>query len=132
LIMPRHRYAFVDFLSGRIRQSSGRIMLPIRIVNPHNGAAWPTYGLLDTGATTCLFPGALASHLGHDLKGSGVKSSVTSGIEQKKIPTFLHTFRLELLSPDGARTVWQSKDVLTGRFFDNRSRGHGITLQSAA
>ena len=109
--MPRYRYAFVDFLPGKIREPTGRIMLPIRIVNPHNGAAWPTYGLLDTGATACLFPGALASYLGHNLKGDGVKSSVTSGIEQKKLPTFLHTFRIELLSPDGAKTVWQSKDV---------------------
>ncbi len=110
--MPRHRYAFVDFLPGKIREPSGRIMLPLRIVNPHTGRTWPSYGLLDTGATTCLFPGALATYLGHNLKGDGVRSSVTSGIEQKKLPTFLHTFRMELLSPEGDRVVWRSGDVL--------------------
>ena len=110
--MPRQRYAFVDFLPGRIREPSGRIMLPIRIINPFNGAMWPTYGLVDTGATTCLFPGALATYLGHRLKGDGVKASVTSGIEQKNVPTFLHTFRLELMAPDGSKAVWQSKDML--------------------
>ena len=40
--MPRYRYAFVDFLPGKVREPSGRIMLPIRIVNPHTGATWPT------------------------------------------------------------------------------------------
>ncbi len=109
--MPRYRYAFVDFLPGKVREPSGRIMLPIRVVNPHTGAMSPTYGLFDTGATACLFPGALATYLGHKLKGDGVASSVTSGIEQKKLPTFLHSFRIELMAPDGSKPVWQSDVV---------------------
>lgn len=63
------------------------------------------YGLADTGADSSLFPASLAIQLGHNLKGSDVKSSMTCGIEQNEVKTYRHTFMLELLSPDAQRVV---------------------------
>jgi hypothetical protein len=63
------------------------------------------YGLADTGADSSLFPASLAIQLGHKLKGTGVKSSMTCGIEQNDVPTYRHTFTLELLSPDARHVV---------------------------
>ena len=69
------------------------------------------WGLLDTGADACLFPAQLATMLGHDLKGDGVKSSFNMGIEQKKIVVYRHTFRIDLLCPKQEKVVWSSGDV---------------------
>lgn len=63
------------------------------------------YGLVDTGADSTLFPASLAAHLGHSLKGAGVKSNVTCGIEQNAVATYRHTFNVELLSPRGNRVT---------------------------
>ncbi|MBN1670434.1 MAG: hypothetical protein JXR37_05355 [Kiritimatiellae bacterium] len=82
--------------------------LPIRISSPGTQTHSLEWGLLDTGADSCLFPGSLAARLGHELKGEGVKSSVASGIQQMEVDTYVHTFRLELLAPDLTTVVWTS------------------------
>jgi hypothetical protein len=111
--IPQQRYAFTHTWTraGHV-VLSGRIHLPLRIVNPANKRALTTYGLLDTGADTCLFPASVATFLGHDLMGHGVKSSVTSGIELTRLPTYKHTFRIDLLDKNGASRVWSSGPVL--------------------
>lgn len=69
------------------------------------------YGLVDTGADATLFPATLATQLGHTLKGTGVKSNITCGIEQNNVTTFRHTFMLELLSPKSFRVLRIFKNV---------------------
>ena len=78
-----------------------RLYLPLRITNPATTKFVMVYGLADTGADSTLFPAELATQLGHVLKGSGVKSSITCGIEQNNVMTYRHTFKLELLRPNG-------------------------------
>ena len=87
--MPFHRYPFVrfEYADGEVDRK-GQTYLPVRITNPATGESLVTWGLLDTGADACLFPAELASELGHDLRGEGVKASVTSGIEQTEVPTY--------------------------------------------
>ena len=108
--MPLHKYPFVRFRypDGQVDRR-GRTCLPILVTNPRTGASAVAWSLVDTGADACLFPAKLAKDLGHDLKGSGVRVSVTSGIEQTEVVIYKHTFRLELLSIDLKRVVWRSK-----------------------
>lgn len=83
--------------------------LPLLIRNPRTGAQIATVGLVDTGADSSLFPAALATRLGHDLRGRKVKTTLTAGIEQKNIITYRHAFQLALLSPDMRRIVWKRR-----------------------
>jgi hypothetical protein len=108
--MPLQKYPFVRFgyPDGQVDERA-RISLPILVTNFHTGDWAVAWGLVDTGADACLFPAKLARDLGHDLKASGVKVSVTSGIEQTEVVIYKHTFRLELLSIDLKRVVWRSK-----------------------
>ncbi len=67
--------------------------------------------MVDTGADASLFPASLATQLGHTIKGAGVKASITCGIEQNNVRTYRHTFTLELLTPNGLRTLRTFKNV---------------------
>lgn len=112
--MPnRQVYPFVRFQyeDGSVDEES-RTMLPIKVTNRATGISALVWGLVDTGADASLFPATLATSLGHDLNGDGVKSTVTSGIEQRPVATFKHTFCFELLSAKGTRTVWLTQSAL--------------------
>jgi len=110
--MPQATYPFISFRYGDGQEvSRANAYVPVRIANPHTRQSVIAYALVDTGADACLFPADLAVALGHDLKGAGVKASITSGIEQTEVPTYKHTFRLELLSPDLRRAVWRSRPM---------------------
>ncbi len=86
--------------------------LPLRISNPYSKDELQIiWGLVDTGADSCLLPASLAESLGHDLKGDGVRATVNMGIEQKSIPVYAHTFNIGLLSPDHRKIVWESGNV---------------------
>lgn len=50
--------------------------------------------------------------LGHKLKGSGVKSTITTGVEGREVRTWMHTFSLKLMHPTSLETVWTSKKSL--------------------
>ena len=96
-IYPFYRFQLAD---GRLTPP-WRLYLPIRLINPSTGKSAVAYGLVDTGADGSLFPGDLATFLGHNLKGQGVRSSVTCGIGEVRMKTFRNTFTVELLSADG-------------------------------
>ncbi len=85
--------------------------LPITITNPRTKRNILWYCLVDTGADTCLFSGGIAAILGHNLKGNGVKSTITTGVEGREVRTWMHTFSLKLMHPTSLeRTVWNSMD----------------------
>jgi len=110
--LPKHCFDFLNFVPGRLAPPpEGHVFVPIRVINAESGASRLTYGLLDTGASSCVFPCSLAVGTGHSLKGIGVKSSLICGIEQRQIPSYLHTFIIELFSPAGTRVVWRSPHV---------------------
>lgn len=107
--MKRYKYPFVD----------SRPYLPVSIVNPSNNKIVYKLGLIDTGADACLFSKEIVNGLSHNLKASGVKSDVTSGIEGKDVTTWKHSFILCLLHPQvllqpnsGIKIVWRSKKLL--------------------
>lgn len=110
--MPSLQYPFLyyKYADGTV-DHQGHTMLPLRISNPATGSFLHVYGLIDTGADACLFPAKLATDLGHALRGNGVKSSVTMGIEQAQATTYKHTFKIELLAPDLKTVVWKSKSI---------------------
>jgi len=103
--MPVYTYRFIRLPS----EHRSYTRLPLLIQNPDNGRQIATMGLVDTGADSSLFPAALATQLGHDLKGRKVKTTLTAGIEQKDIIAYKHTFQVALLSPDMRRVVWKRR-----------------------
>ena len=105
--MPVYRYPFIrlQLRDGSLEHRS-YARLPLLIRNPANGMSVCTVGLVDTGADTILFPALLTTRLGHSLKGAGVKTAVTSGIEQTDIIAYRHTFEVHLLAPNMRRSVW--------------------------
>ena len=107
--MPRLTYPFIrfEYADGRTEQR-GHTRLPIQVTNPKTGASALVWGLVDTGADASLFPADLAETLGHNLKGHGVRSSITCGIEQSNVAVYKLTFRVDLLAPDTKRVVWSS------------------------
>jgi hypothetical protein len=51
--------------------------------------------------------------LGHTLRGDGVKSSVTMGVEGSSARTWMHTFSLQLMhASDLDRAVWAGRNAL--------------------
>jgi len=106
-MFPFYRFKYPD---GTITPS-WRLYLPVLVTNPKTKQSILLYGLVDTGADATLFPGSLATQLGHSLKGSGVKSSMTCGIEQSNVCTYRHTFTLELLTPDTKNVLRTFKKV---------------------
>lgn len=105
------RYQY-DFFAPPSREPGP--YLPIKIENPKTSKSIEWYGLVDTGADSCLFPSSIAHYVGHILDGNGVKSRVSCGMEGKAVTTYLHTFRIALMHPILPDTaVWESKK---GRF----------------
>lgn len=105
--MPLHQYPFLQLrLQDGSLEHRPYTRLPILIRNPVTGQTLTTLGLVDTGADSTLFPAILAHRLGHKLKGTGVKTTLTAGIEPTIVTVYKHTFEMNLLSPDMCRTVW--------------------------
>lgn len=98
--MTKCTYPFVSFAdeSGNtVRPPS--TYLPVRITNPHTAKTLVVYALIDTGADQCAFPESLAVELGHNFQGEGVISESTMGVSGAT-SVFLHTFDIEVLTPD--------------------------------
>lgn len=105
--MTSYQYPFVRFqlADGRVEHRA-YTRLPLKVLNPVTGLSTRVWSLVDTGADACLFPALLASRLGHTLKGPGVKTTLTGGIEQTPVTAYKHTFEVTLLSPDMENPVW--------------------------
>ena len=89
--MPIRDCPFTDFGNGVCRP-----VLPVRIINPHTGAGYNTYGLVDTGADECAVPAALAPLLGHNLqKGQTKHINTGNGVTV----AYSHMTKVEILHP---------------------------------
>jgi len=73
-----------------------RPYLPIRIINPHTGMSFPTWGLIDTGADECAVPARLAPLLGHNL-ALGYERDIITGSGPTK--AYSHTTKIEIYNP---------------------------------
>ncbi len=86
--------------------------LPIRFVNPDTGESFKWLCLCDTGADNCMLTATITELTGHNLKGTGVKSAVTTGISNIPVTTWLHSFKLQLVHPtESSKIVWESDRV---------------------
>ena len=100
--MPQCTYPFVAFgdADGQIVRPPSTY-LPVRVSNPHSGKSLVVYALIDTGADQCAFPKSLAVDLAHNFDGDDVRSESTVGVSGAT-NVFLHTFDVEILTPDRA------------------------------
>lgn len=104
----KYTYPFYEPPGG-----SARPYLPITIVNPFTKDTLLWDCLIDSGADSCLFPRSIASMVGHNLTGKGVRSSITMGVEGSVVRTWQHTFSLNLMHPDRPETiVWRGRKGL--------------------
>jgi len=83
--------------------------IPIRIRNPHTGQSCDAYGLIDTGADACFFPGWLAEQLGHDLNKGLHPSKIMTGNGEATASE--HTLRLEVKDITG-KSIYIVNDAL--------------------
>ncbi len=86
-----------------------RIILPIRIINPHNNKHYKTRGIIDTGADDCSIPAGIAKILGHILKSGIVDIAGTAGGD---CVTYKHTTTIEVLHPDTDEVIYSMENVL--------------------
>jgi predicted aspartyl protease len=88
--------------------TSGRPILPLRIINPHTGQAHRAAGLIDTGADECAVPAYIASVIGHNLTAGGRKQIRTG---DGLTTAFSHTTRLEIFHPATQRLLFTIADA---------------------
>ncbi len=79
--------------------------LPIKIVNFETGQSRIAYALIDTGSDSCIVPSYLSTAIGHKIRDEDKKIRGVKGIESKEIDTWVHGFKIELLSPDRKSTI---------------------------
>lgn len=92
--MPIRDFPFVP-LGGILRP-----WLPVRIINPHTGLSFDTYGLIDTGADECCVPEYISSSIGHNMK-NGTRKDIhgVGGLTN----VYSHTTKIEIYNHQGAR-----------------------------
>jgi hypothetical protein len=85
-----------------------RPYLSVRIINPHNGLNFLTYGQIDTGADECAIPAAVASILGHNLfQGSSRTIQTGNGATV----AYSHTTSFEIINPVSHEVVYRMDDT---------------------
>lgn len=110
--MPSRVYPFYRLKDHHGRKTPPwRIYLPIRLSNPNTSLSVIVYGLVDTGADASLLPASIAAQLGHTLKGKGVRQNITTGIENRSMTVYRHTFDVELLTATGGAVARSFKKV---------------------
>ena len=89
--MPIHNCPFMPYT-----ETVARPTLPAKIINPHTGDEYWTYGLIDTGADDCAVPASVAKILGHDLQ-AGQQKLIRTG--NGETTAYSHITRFEIYHP---------------------------------
>lgn len=100
--MPLRDCPFLDF--GGLY----RAVLPVRIINPHNGKHINTIGIIDTGADECAIPAQMALILGHNLQ-AGVTKAVNTG--NGPTAAYSHTTKFDIFHPGTGQLVYTIDDT---------------------
>jgi hypothetical protein len=101
--MPIDRFPFSANGGGVCRPC-----LAVRIINPHTGLGFPTYGMIDTGADECAIPAVFAPLLGHDLlKGTSKRIQTGNG----ETVAYSHTTAVEIIDPRDNAVVYRIDDT---------------------
>lgn len=90
-------------------ESLPRLILPIRIINPHTDKHYKTRGIIDTGADECSIPAGIAKILGHNLKAGNINMAGTAAGD---CLTYSHTTTIEILHPDTDEVIYKMENVL--------------------
>lgn len=85
-----------------------RPILQIRIVNPHTGSNYRTYGLIDTGADECAIPAAYAPLLGHNLQ-AGAEKRINTG--NGRTVAYAHKTKFEIFHPVTGNLLYTIPDT---------------------
>jgi len=88
--------------------TSGRPILPVRIINPHTGKAHRATGIVDTGADECAVPAFVANILGHNLQAGRLKQIRTgNGVTN----AYSHLTRFEIFHPATKKLLYTTHDT---------------------
>lgn len=85
-----------------------RPILNIRIINPHSGKSYRTYGIIDTGADECAIPASYAYLLGHNLQAGQIKRIRTGNGETV---AYAHTTKFEVFHPKTGKLLYTVEDT---------------------
>lgn len=85
-----------------------RPLLPIRIINPHTGKGYKTFGLIDTGADDCAVPAVFAPILGHNLQ-AGESKVISTG--NGETIAYAHTTKVEIYHPETGESLYIIDDT---------------------
>ena len=85
-----------------------RPILPIRVVNPHSGKGYKTFGLIDTGADDCAIPAVYAPLVGHNLQ-EGQSKTISTG--NGETIAYAHTTRFEIFHPETEELLYVINDT---------------------
>jgi len=77
-------------------------ILPIKIINPDNGKAYMTWGLVDTGAFQTAIPGHIAQAIGHNI--NAVKAMDGYGADGA-LSIYQHSCSIEIFKMDSKGIV---------------------------
>ena len=85
-----------------------RPIIPIFFISAE-GSQFAVDGLIDSGATKCLFPGYIAMILGHDVsKGTFLQKMMIGG---KKINSYLHKTKVIAIDKPFSWDIYFSHDI---------------------
>lgn len=105
--MPINNCPFTKF-SAKNGPPIYRAVLFIKIINPHTGLHFSTYGIIDTGADECAVPAPIAKTIGHNLKAGTTRTNITGNGETT---SYKHTTVIEMYHPKTGALMYRVKDT---------------------
>lgn len=111
----------MKFNYKRLSDGIQRPIIPVTVRNPRTKQSIRYFGLVDSGADSCIFAGEIAELIGLDI-ATGRRLSVSGVVEGEQRPFYLHQVEVEI----GGWT----KLTTVGFMPDLSNNGHGLLGQS--
>jgi hypothetical protein len=111
----------MKFNYKRLSDGIQRPIIPITVRNPRTKQSVRYFGLVDSGADSCIFGSEIGELIGLDIP-SGHKVSVSGVVEGEQRPFYLHEVEVEIGG-------WP-KLITVGFMPDLSKNGHGLLGQS--
>ena len=111
----------MKFNYKRLSDGIQRPIIPVTVRNPHTKQLIRYFGLVDSGADSCIFAGEIAELIGLDI-AAGRRLSVSGVVEGEQRPFYLHQVEVEIGG-------W-SKLTAVGFMPDLSNNGHGLLGQA--
>lgn len=111
----------MKFNYKRLSDGIQRPIIPITVRNPRTKQSIRHFGLVDSGADSCIFGSEIGELIGLDIT-AGRKHSVSGVVEGEQRPFYLHQVEVEIGG-------W-AKLITVGFMPDLSKNGHGLLGQS--